>query len=99
MDLAPGVLVDHDLSLFTSERCLEDQGVFQLGESVDRLTTHNVGPKSLLKRGLLRPDDVMDTVRLPVLVWLDVKDVLVNTSVLAQSQPVLIREEAHLGLL
>lgn len=98
VDLHTRVLVNHDLCLLSSKRSLEHQGVLQLRESVDRLATDDIGTKSLLEGGLLSFDDVVDTVRLPVFIWLDLQHVLVDASVLAQSQPVLVREEAHLRL-
>ena len=56
-------------------------------------------PKSLLQGSLLGPDDLVDKVRLPDLVWLDLEDVLPDRHALVQRQPVLVGQQAHsLGL-
>lgn len=80
------------------ERRLEEEGVFELVERVDRLSTDDVGAKGLLQCVLLRLDNVVDAMGFPQLIRLDVEDVLEDAGVLAQFQLVLIREQAHLGL-
>ena len=90
MDLAACVLVNGDHGLFTAKHRLEHKRLLQLRQSVYGLSTDDIKAKGLLERGLLTLDDLVDAMSLPELIWLDIQDILIDTSILAKSQPVLI---------
>ena len=55
--------------------------------------------QSLLQGSLLGPDDLVDKMGLPDLVWLDLEDVLPDRDALVERQPVLVGQQTHsLGL-
>ena len=79
-----------DAGFLTLERGLEDDVLFKTRESVDRLAADDVGSEGRLKRLALGLDDLVDTVGLPELIWLDVQAILIDARVLAKFQPVLV---------
>ena len=99
VNLAPSIFIDLNLGLFTSIGRLKDKGLVQFCQRVYRLSTDNICTEGLLQRSLLRANDIVDTSRLPHLVWLDVKDVLVHAGVLSKRQPVLVRAKIHFSCL
>lgn len=65
-------------------------------DGIDGLARHNILSKSLLKGHSLGADDGVDLVCLPEFIGLDVKHILVDEKIRAQSQLELVRDEVRL---
>ena len=82
MHLAASILVDRDAGLVSFEDRIEPQRLLKLSQSVNCLATDHVGTKSLLQGSLLGLDDLVNAVRLPELIRLDVEHVLKDAGIL-----------------